>query len=268
MILACAICLSSVALAKELEHKPLAQYGNHSIKEEELSKFYQDSSIDSAFNGKQFKDLPVATKKSILDIYIKRLVLEDAAKESKIEKTEEYKRDFQINTKTFLISSFLQKKINERMTDEVIESSYRDMIKNLKEKGEIRLQYLFFSSNEEANSALTKIKSSKNFAEAYKDFPKESKSPKSLATRYLGPWDIFPQVLVEKSYALSPLQYSDVIQTEHGCYIVQVLEKRAVKQLPSFAEVKYQIKERLGSQYREELEENLMKQAKVKFFDQ
>jgi parvulin-like peptidyl-prolyl isomerase len=261
------ICFSNCAFAKQVENKPLAKYGNHQITEEDLNKFYQESRFSDSLNGKQLKDLPVSMKKGILEMYLKRMVLEDAAKESKIEKTEEYKKEFQIQSKAFLISSFLQQKIQKRLTDEAIEASYRNMIKNLQEKGEIRLQYLFFASNEQANAAVSKMRSGKTFADVYRDAPKENKSPKSLSTRYLGPWDIFPQILVEKSYALSALQHSEAIPTEHGCYIVQVLEKRAVKQLPSFSEVQYQIKERLGSQYREELEANLMKQAKVKFFE-
>jgi len=256
--------LFSFAFAKQVDQKIIASCKNHQITEEQLSDFYQNTNIFAAFNGKQFKELPSEVRKEILQIYLKRLVLEDAARESKIEKTEDYKKNFQLYSKFFLVQSFVEKKIQERLTDNAIEAAYKDLIKDLKDKGELRLQYLVFPSHEKALETSAKIKSGKSFAEIAKEVPKENKSPHALSGRYLRPWDLAPEILVVKAFALSVNQISDVISTDQGFYILQALDKREVKNMPSFAEAKHQIRDKLTAKYREELEESLMQQANVK----
>jgi peptidyl-prolyl cis-trans isomerase C len=261
VVLSVGCLLCSAVFAKQAEDKVLARFKNHQITETELSEFCKD------MHGRKLQDLPVSAKKEILDIYLKTIVLEEAAKASKIEKTDEYKKRSQLFCKIFLIQAFVEKKIEERLTDNAIESAYKELIKNLKEKGELRLQYLFFASHEQAAQALSKIKSGKSFADVAKDLPKEHKSSKTLDTKYLRPYEMLaPQELTEKAFALNVNQCSDVISTNQGFYIVHVLEKREIRQMPSFAEMKYFITERLATQYREELEENLIKQADIKKF--
>jgi hypothetical protein len=255
------ITLFSTVLAKQSDDKIVARFKNHQITEAELSEFCKDMA------GRTLQDLPVSMKKGILDVYIKKIILEEAAKASKIEKTDEYKKRSQIYNKILLVESFVEQKIQERLTDSAIESSYKELIKDLKEKGELRLQYLFFTSYDQAEATLAKIKSGKSFAEVSKDLPKENKSPKTLDMKYLRSYEMLsPQELTEKAFKLNVNQCSNVISTNQGFYIVHVLEKREIKQMPSFSEVKYKIREKLATQYREELEENLINQADVKKF--
>ncbi len=255
------LCLFSAAFAKQTDDKIVARFKSHQVTEAELSEFCKD------MTGRTLNDLPISMKKSILDIYVKKIVLEEAAKASKIERTEEYKKRSQIYNKILLVESFLEQKIQERLTDSSIESSYKELIKDLKEKGEIRLQYLFFTSHDQAEANLAKIKSGKSFAEISKDLPKENKSPKTLDMKYLRPYEMLsPQELTEKAFKLNVSQCSNVISTSQGFYIVNVLERREIKRVPSFSEVKNKIIEKLTNQYREEIEENLVNQADVKKF--
>ncbi len=261
VFLSATLCFCSIVVAKQADQNILAQFKNHQITETELSEFCKE------ITGKALQDLPSPMKKLFLEAYIKKIVLEESARASKIEKTEEYKKHFQSYSKIFLVEFFINKKVQERLTDGAIESSYKSLIQDLKEKGELRLQYLFFTSNEQALANLAKMKSGKSFADVSKDLQKENKSPKTLEMKFFRPYDMFsPQILLNNAFKLGANQYSDVIATNQGFYIVNVIEKREVKQMPSFAELKYQIKEKLETQYREELEENLIKQADIKKF--
>ena len=62
------------AFAKQTDDNIVARFKSHQVTEAELSEFCKD------MTGRTLNDLPVSIKKNILDIYVQKIVLEEAAK--------------------------------------------------------------------------------------------------------------------------------------------------------------------------------------------
>ncbi|QEK39822.1 peptidylprolyl isomerase [Candidatus Sneabacter namystus] len=242
----------------------VATYKNKQITERQLLDFYDLwSRKASDTQMKPFFDLPKEWRQHIIREYVKSLVLEDAAKESKIEKSPEYKKAFDTYSKMFLMEFFLDKKVNECVTDAVVENEYNSFVKNLKEKGEAKIIVLRFPTKLDASAFLQKIKAGGKFNDMVKALPEGSKFADDA--RYFRPGDLNSE-LENVIFSLNVGECSGVTHIGSEFFLVKIIDKRQVADIPSLGQVGLALRNKLKAREGEQVVDSLMKQAQVRIF--
>lgn len=254
-----ALC-ASAPLAKV--SKIVATYRNHSVTEEQLLKHYEVLSQDEPiFASKTFSSLSPELRSAVLKEYIKALVLEEKAIEKKIDKSPEYKARLEKYAKLLLRESLIDDAVKDKVTDDSIRNEFQSLIKNIKENGEVKFQCIVFQTKPLADKALEELRSGKSFTEVAKKLPADQKSLDE--SRYFCSGDLSPEI-ESIVFGTDIGKISSSVPMGNGWGIIKVLDKRPVKQLPSFERLAPQIKQRLYLENRLRLMDSLMREANVK----
>lgn len=259
-LLVLALCgLPGIHIAKS---KVIAVYKNHHVTEDQFLKHYSSLAADEpSLASKEFSQLSPELKSALLKDYVKCLILEEEALKQKFDKSPEYKRKVEKYSKFLLREGFLEQCVKGRVSDEAIKNQYQLTVKKIKDNGEVKLQFMVFGTREGAETALSELRSGKNFRDVAKRLPPEQKSVDEA--RYFTCGELAPE-MEAAVFGLAVGRCSNPIETASGWCIVKVVDKRPVKQLPSFDRMHAQIKQKLYLENRMRVVDNLSQSAEIR----
>ena len=261
------VAISGTSFAKGPSKKVVATYKNREVTEDQVSDFYNDILTESGnLQAKEFSELQKENKQGLIREYIKILVIEEEAKASKISKSSNYQRKWARCSSMFLIESFLEQSVKNSVTDQLVEDEYQHIIKNLQDKGECKVHYARFKNELDGKKAVQALKAGTSFANAIAPFIGKTAYQHS-DQKYIRPGTLFPEIEAAM-FKLDVNQSSELISGPSGYYIIKVLDKRKIKQLPSFAELKSHITDTISEEHKEKIIKSFVESANVRIFTQ
>jgi peptidyl-prolyl cis-trans isomerase C len=196
---------------------------------------------------------------------ISRAVLMQAAESAGITKSPDYQNDLDSAKQSIAINLFMKSKMDAlKVTDEAAKADYDKYVIANSGK-EYKADHILVPTEKEAISIIAKLNKDKgaNFAALAKQY---SKDPGSAATggslgwaspnNYVKPFSEALELLKKGTYTQTP------VKTQFGYHIIKLEDSRKAT-LPKFDDVKTQIVQQIKQREMTQLQENLVKSAKV-----
>lgn len=234
----------------------VAVYKKEDIKGSTVMNYFKNlANVNPTFKDKNFNELDYNTQEFLLKDYLNNRLLEDEAKQKKIESSANFQTRLNVAKKQIAIQELLSSVIQDKTkdADRVIEQRYNELVNNLKGKEEFLLKHILVLSNKEAQDIQQKLSKGENFDNLAKKFSKDTTtSSKGGEIGYVTEASINPEF--KKVFSQKKNQVSSPIETNYGVHLVKWVDKRKVT-IPT----KDQAKPVLGDQYRQEVASNYVK---------
>ncbi|MBC7236733.1 MAG: peptidylprolyl isomerase [Chloroflexi bacterium] len=116
--------------------------------------------------------------------------------------------------------------LREQIRNDIITSAVRDMITQSLERRvpQVHVRHILLAEESAAQQALAKLKKGTDFAAVAREFSEDASTRAKGGDLGFIPRGVMPPEFDQVAFALRPRQTSDVIRTDSGLYIVQVLE--------------------------------------------
>jgi peptidyl-prolyl cis-trans isomerase C len=207
--------------------------------------------------------------KEVLDVLIKETYLDKKiaklAKSSEVSGDKQVKQEIAEAQNRILRNAYIKFLVSKEVTDQKVSEKYAEVSSSLTGKKEYRVYHIVAKSKADAEKVrkdLTAKKKAIKFAEAAKKFSLDKES--SDRGGELG-FILEDNMIKEISDAIQTLKENEIsapVQTKFGWHLVKFTETREVQSLP-FDSVKQNIREQLEQDKINEIESNIVKDAKV-----
>ncbi len=245
-MLAVPLLFSFIACAKKEEQKGpyLAKVGTAKITEADLE---QELKSLPEFAQQLFEG--IEGKKKFLDELIKKELLYQEAIKRGLDKDAEYRRKLEEFRKLTLISTLLEKEIEEKakVTDQDIKDYYEKHKAELSSVSQIKASHILVKTEGEAEKILERLKKGEDFATLAKKYsidPGSAKNGGDLG--YFSPGQMVPE-FESAAAKLKPGEISEPIKTKFGYHIIKVTDKKTGKPV-EFEKIKGVLSQRLAAE--------------------
>jgi peptidyl-prolyl cis-trans isomerase C len=197
------------------------------------------------------------------------ILIKEEVAGSSIESTPEFKDRVNKCKEQAKVQLFIEKKVENLVTDEKLLETFNKLKKEFKEQDEVEAQHILVEKEEEASSILVDLKNGASFEELV---TKKSIDPstkqrggklgyftKDIAEKTLG------KEFAEAAFILKPGHFNKV-KSKYGWHIIKINDKRKSKP-PKFEQVAPQLRMLQSQKSLIEYIESLMKEKGVKLFD-
>jgi len=148
------------------------------------------------------------------------------------------------------------------ITDEALEKSYAGLVKSFVDKEEVRARHILVKTEKEAKEIIEKIQGGADFSAMAKE---KSIGPSGAGGGDLG-FFAKGQMVPEFDKVVFDMNagelFSDPVNTQFGFHVIKVEERRK-KQVPSFEEVKEQLRAEMSQSLGAAYVEGLRKKARI-----
>jgi len=158
--------------------------------------------------------------------------------------------------------TYLQRAIDERVTDEKREAAYQKFLEENPPKRELRARHILVATEEEAKEVIVALDGGADFATLAKE---RSTGPSGPNGGELPPFQIGQMVpeFSDAAFAMEVGSYSkEPVQTQFGFHVI-LLEDSSMTEPPAKSEVEQQLDEQLGQVAVSEIQEELREGAAV-----
>ena len=183
-----------------------------------------------------------------LEQVINATLIRQNADSSNVEETQAYQERLAEVKKQIKRSVFMERKLNEKVTEDRLRKAYDDYIKQKGKKQETRARHILVDDKEKAREIIAKLDDGAKFAELAKEY---STGPSSGRGGDLGYFtkDDMVKSFAETAFNIEPGNYSkEPVKTKFGWHVIKV-EDRREQEPASFEE----IRSTLASQERREV---------------
>ncbi|GGE13319.1 peptidylprolyl isomerase [Aureimonas endophytica] len=238
----------------------LAKVGKSEITEKDLSLAEGDL-------GDQFAQMPPEQKRlAVLSALIDIKALASEAEKAKLQDDPAVKERIAFLRERALHNAYFQKQAIDGITDDELKARYDAEIKKVKPSEEVHAKHILVKTKEEAEAAIKEIQGGKSFDEVAKEKSSGPSGPDGGDLGFFGPGQMVPP-FEKAAFALQPGDYTkEPVQTQFGWHVIQVVEKRP-QQLPSFDDVKDQLRQVVMREKYVELVRKAREDAKVDYVD-
>lgn len=192
-----------------------------------------------------------------LDVFVNSKLVYQAAQEAKIEETDEYKRQLVTAKEDLARKLFLEKKVEEKVTDEEIKKLYDEYVSKFESQKEVKAKHILVDTEDAAKDIIAKVKKGEDFVKLAQ---KHSKDQVDLG--YFTKEMMVPE-FSEAAFKMNKGEYSKKpVKTQFGYHVILVEDVRASKPL-TLAEVEPQLKNMVTQQAIANIFEELRNNAKV-----
>ncbi len=228
----------------------------------------------TAITGKDVEDfaanlpaqLQQAPGENLLTLIVNQLVNDKLITDSAFASGLENDADVQArlaDLRTQLIrETYLQKNINETITESELKTKYNEMLANTPDVPEIRARHILVETEEQAKEVIAKLNEGEDFAELAKE---KSTGPSATNGGDLGYFNRTAMVkeFADAAFAMDIGTYSqEPVKTQFGFHVIKVEEKRTQPK-PEFAAVEQRVRAQLADEKVRALIENLRSQAEL-----
>ena len=211
----------------------------------------------------QLNQTPEAQRRDMAITYLIDLKLGvKAAKDAKITEDEGVKRRVAMLTDRLLFDEYLEAAAKKVVTEDAMKALYSDTIKNLKPEPEIRARHILVETEDQAKTALKRLKAGEDFAKLAAELSKDPGSGQQGGDLGFFTKDRMVPEFANAAFALEIGKISDPVKSQFGYHVIKVEEKRE-KPIPTFDEVKDQISEFMLNKSRQDILKALRAAAKI-----
>jgi peptidyl-prolyl cis-trans isomerase C len=178
---------------------------------------------------------------NIIDDIIDTRLIAEAARKSGLADNPLLKEIVERAMDRVLAEAWLNDEINRRITDEMIEKSYNDLVADTESRTEIRARHILLNTEDEALAVVRRLDSGEDFSELAKELSTGPSSTDGGELGYFRRGAMVPSFEVA-SFNLNKGDYTKTpIQTQFGWHVIK-LEDRRIADAPSLDQVQDQLR--------------------------
>lgn len=196
-----------------------------------------------------------------LDVFVNSKLVYQAAQQARVEETPEYQRQLVTAKEDLARKLYLEKKVEEKVTDEAVKKLYDEYTSKFESQKEIKAKHILLDSEEKANEVINKLKNGGSFDALAKEYSKDQAVDLGYFTS-----DMMVPEFSEAAFNMNKDEYSKTpVKTEFGYHVILVEDIRASKPV-ELKELEPQLKNMVSQQAITEIFDELRKNAKVERF--
>lgn len=204
----------------------------------------------------------------LLDSFINRKVILDAAKKSNIQDEKDVKRALKEAEENILVQAYLARKIEEKRTNQALQAIYQEALKDFKPQDEIHARHILVATEKEAKDIIIKLKAGADFAKLADQYSLD-RGPNGTNGGDLGYFtkEMMIPDFGNPAFDMKVGEYSKKpVKTPFGYHIIKVEDRRKAAP-PSFEASIEALKVRFNEKELPNVIEEIRKNAKVERFD-
>lgn len=233
----------------------------------------KQSQLDAYIKLKQIEPKTPEAKANVLDDYVSRVALAGAIQSENDPANAVTEAEVDDFKKSTLIARYFKKLVDDKVTDQSIETYYREHSSEYTEQ-KLHVAQILVRADQSmpeaqrnaklavAQGALSQIQAGKSFAEVAAAVSEDTTTSKTGGDLgWLGTNNTYAQVL-KRALTLKPQEVSEPVRSPAGFHIIKLLEapQNVTKPLPT---VKAEIRERLRNEIKTSETQRLLAKAKV-----
>lgn len=192
-----------------------------------------------------------------LDVFVNSKLVYQAAKEAKIEETPEYKRQLVTAKEDLARKLYLEKQVEERVTDKAIQDLYNDYKSKFESQKEIKAKHILVDSEEKAKEVINKLKKGEDFVKLANEYSRDQAELGYFTA------DMMVPEFSKAAFAMNKGAYSTTpVKTEFGYHVILVEDIRASKPL-ELDVVKPQLRNMVTQKAIAQIFDDLQNKAKI-----
>lgn len=177
---------------------------------------------------------------NVIDDMIDTKLSADAARQSGLADNPLLKEIAERAMDRVLAEAWLNDEINRRITDEMIEKSYNDLVADTESRTEVRARHILVNTEDDARAVIARLDKGEDFAELAKELSTGPSGPNGGELGYFRRGAMVPSFEVA-SFALAAGSYTtSPVQTQFGWHVIKA-EDRRVADAPAMEDVRDQL---------------------------
>lgn len=211
--------------------------------------------------------LPEAQKRDYVIGYLIDIRLgAEAAEAAKLADTPEFARRLAYARDKVLVDQYLAKAANDASTDKEARKLYEETVKSLQPEDEVRARHILVPDEETAKNVVARLEKGEDFKALATELSKDPGSAREGGDLgYFTRERMVPE-FAEAAFKLEPGKVSAPVKSQFGWHIIKVEDKRQ-KPVPTFDEIKDQIKTFIVQKAQQEAVLKLREKAKIERLD-
>ena len=184
--------------------------------------------------------------------------LQDAAKASGVEKSDEYKQQLEAIKADLLSKIFIKQEVEKKISENDVKNFYNQYKKDFKSQKEVKARHILVDNEDTAEDIISKIKKGDNFDELAQKYSKEKNPNLGYFTK-----EMMVKEFGDAVFKMKKGEYNKKpIKTQFGYHVVIVDDVRDTKPV-SFKDAEPQIRARLAQEKLPALLNDVVAKAKI-----
>ncbi len=201
---------------------------------------------------------------SVQQLVNARLV-ENKAEQAALENDEQVKEQVAEAREQIVRNVYLQRQVQERITDEKLQSLYKSYSERIDDIEETKASHILVETREKAEELINKLKQGGAFDEMAKENSTGPSAERGGDLGWFAKSEMVPE-FSEAAFNMEPGQVSDKpVKTQFGWHVIKV-EDRRNREAPPFEEVKPMLENQLRRQVLDNMVEEWRQQADVEVY--
>ena len=193
-----------------------------------------------------------------LDVFVNSKLVYQAAKTAKIEETPEFQRQLVIAKEDLARKLYLEKLVDEKVTDEEIKKLYDEYTSKFESQKEVSAKHILVETEDKAKEVINKLNKGGNFVALAKEYSKDQAVDLGYFTS-----DMMVPEFSKAAFSMNNGEYSKTpVKTTFGYHVILVEDARASKPL-ELKDVEPQLKNMVTQKVVAEIFDNLRNSAKI-----
>jgi peptidyl-prolyl cis-trans isomerase C len=190
-----------------------------------------------------------------------KIVAAQAAKD-KLDGTPDFKKRLDQTRDRLLMEAILTREGDKGSADAALKAFYDEQVKTMKSAQEVKARHILVENEDEAKTAVERLKKGEDFAKLAGELSKDPGSGKEGGDLGWFEKDRMVPEFAEAAFKLDKGGVSEIVKTQFGFHIIKVEDKRE-KAPPAFDAVKEQLKRYMTQKAQQDYVLELRKAAKV-----
>ena len=193
-------------------------------------------------------------------------LLGSAARDAGMADDEEVKRRLKNIEEAVMREVFLEKRIVDSITDEMLQERYQAYLKDNPPQAEVRARHILVEEKASAQSLIDKLDEGADFAQLAKDNSIGPSAAQGGDLNYFTKEQMVPE-FAEAAFALDAGSYTaEPVQTQFGWHVILVVDRRDTE-APPFEQLEQQLLEELSQEALRDVLEGLRREASIELVD-
>ena len=255
--------------ASEGENKPVKDYvilhvNGEDIKNSEAEEMWK--SLFPGANAPDFNSFDENVRLNVLrGIVSERLVYQQAVKDG-FDKSEEVQKRLDALKKQLILQAFMESKAKTLVTDQQLKDAYAKKLSTMKDEEEVHARHILVATEDEAKAVEKELKKGTSFEKLAKEKTLDKASGAQGGDLGWFTKDKMVPEFAAAAFKLKKGEVSDPVKTAFGWHIIKIEDRRKVR-IPSFEEMKEDLRAEQSSAALQAYVDGLLKKADVKYFD-
>lgn len=201
-----------------------------------------DLEIATGEYGAQFGNLQGDQRRAaLLSALIEIRLLSSEAEKAKLDQGEAFERRLAFLRQQALHTAFIDKVVNEAVTEDQVRASYDKQVAAAPAVNEIRARHILVKTKEEAEAIIKQLSEGGDFEAIAKEKSTDGAAANGGDLGYFSAGQMVPE-FEKAAFAMNPGDYSkEPVETQFGFHIIKVEDKRT-QQPPAFDTVKDRVR--------------------------